>query len=64
MRKGTSYKWHIINPQGQNLSTLDRELLGIVQALQVYEFLIIGSPLPIHVFIDHKPFFTLFYKKR
>ena len=43
------------NPQEQKLSTLDRELLGIVHALQIYEFLIIGSPHPIHIFTDHKP---------
>ena len=39
----------------KKLSTFDRELLGIVHALQIYEFRIIGSPHPIHIFTDHKP---------
>ena len=33
----------ILNPQEQKLSTLYREILGIVHALQFYDFLIIGS---------------------
>ena len=49
-----SYNYRILNPQEQKLSILDRELLGIVYVLQIYEFIIIGSPHPIHVFIDHK----------
>ena len=53
----------ILNPQEQKLSTLDRELLGIVHALQLYEFLIIGSPHPIHIFTDHKPLLHCFTKK-
>ena len=39
----------------QKLSTTDRELLANVYALQIYEFLIIGSPHPIYIFLDHKP---------
>ena len=38
-----SYNSRILNTQEQKLSTLDRELLAIVYALQIYEFLIIGS---------------------
>ena len=53
----------LLNPQEQKLSTLDRELLGIVHALQIYEFLIIGSPHPIHIFTDHKPLLHCFTKK-
>ena len=53
--KVISYNSRILNPQEQNLSTLERELLGIVHALQIYEFLIIGSPHPKHIFTDHKP---------
>ena len=34
--KVISYNSRILNPQEQNLSTLDRELLGIVHALQIY----------------------------
>ena len=58
-----SYNSHILNPQEQKLSTLDRKLLGIAHALQIYEFLIIGSPHPIHIFTDHKPLLHCFTKK-
>ena len=61
--KVISYTSRILNPQEQNLSTLDRELLGIVHALQIYEFLIIGSPHPIHIFTDHKALLHCFTKK-
>ena len=59
-----SYNSRILNPQEQKLATLDRELLGIVHALQIYEFLVNGSPLPIHIFIDHKPILHCFTRKR
>ena len=58
-----SYNSRILNTQEQKLSTLDRELLSIVYALQIYEFLIIGSPHPIYVFTDHKPLLHCFAKK-
>ena len=61
--KVISYNSRIPNPQEQKLSTLDRELLGIVHALQIYEFLIIGSPHPIHIFTDHKPLLHCFTKR-
>ena len=61
--KVISYNSRILNPQEQKLSTLERELLGIVHALQIYEFIIIGSPHPIHVFTDHKPLLHCFTKK-
>ena len=61
--KVISYNSRILNPQEQNLSTLDRELVGIVHALQIYEFLIIGSPHPTHIFTDHKPLLHCFTKK-
>ena len=61
--KVISYNSRILNPQEQKHSTLDRELLGIVYALQIYEFLIIGSPHPIHIFTDHKPLLHCFTKK-
>ena len=38
-------------------------LLGIVHALQVCEFLIIGFPYPIHIFTDHKHLLHCFTKK-
>ena len=61
--KVISYNSRILNPQEQKLSTLDRELFGIVHAFQIYEFLIIGSPHPIHIFTDHKPLSHCFPKK-
>ena len=46
--KVISYNSRILNTQEQKFSTLDRKLLAIVYALQIYEFfLIIGSPHPI-----------------
>ena len=41
------------------MSTLHRELCGIVSALQTYEHYIIGSPLPIYLYCDHKPILYL-----
>ena len=61
--KGISYNSRIFNTQEQKLSTLDRELLAIVYALQIYEFLIIGSPHPIYIFTDHNPLLHCFAKK-
>ena len=61
--KVISYNSRRLNPQEQKLSTLERELLGIVHTLQIYEFIIIGSPHPIHVFTDHKPLLRCFTKK-
>ena len=58
-----SYNSPILNPQELKPSTLDRELLGIVHALQIYEFLIIGSSHPIHVLTDHKSLLPCFTKK-
>ena len=59
--KVISYNSRILSPQEQKLSTLDRELLGIVHALQIYELLIIGSPYigshPIHI----SPITNLYY---
>ena len=61
--KVISYNSRILNTQEQKLSTLDRELLAIVYALQIYEFLIIGSPHPIYMITDHKPLLHCFAKK-
>ena len=61
--KVISYNSRILSPQEQKLSTLDRELLGIVHALQIFEFLIIESPHPLHIFTDHKPLLHCFTHK-
>ena len=61
--KVISYNSRILNPQAQKLSTLDRELLGIVHALQNYEFLIIGSPHPIHILLITNHFSIVLQRK-
>ena len=61
--KVISYNTRILHTQEQKLSALERELLAIVYALQIYEFLIIGSPHPIYIFPDHKPLLHCFAKK-
>ena len=61
--KVISYNSRILNTQEQKFSTLDRELLARVYALQIYEFLIIGSPHPIYIFTDHKLLLHCFAKK-
>ena len=58
-----SYNSRLLNQQEQKLSILDRELLGIVHALQIYEFLITGSPHPLHIFTNHTPLLHCFTKK-
>ena len=47
----------------QKMSTLHRELCGIVSALQTYEHNIIGSPFPIYLYCDHKPILYLWGRK-
>ena len=47
----------------QKMSTLHRELCGIVSALQTYEHYIIGSPFPIYLYCDHKPILYLWGRK-
>ena len=45
------------------MSTLHRELCGIVSALQTYEHYIIGSPFPIYLYCDHEPILYLWGQK-
>ena len=45
------------------MSTLHRELCGIVSALQTYEHFIIGSPFNIYLYCDHKPILYLWGRK-
>ena len=61
--KVKSYNSRKLKPQEEKLSTLDRQFLGIVHALQIIEFLIIGSPHPIHISTDYKPLSHCFTKK-
>ena len=46
------------------MSTLYRELCGIVSVLQTYEHYIIGSLFPIFLYSDHKPILYLSGRKR
>ena len=45
------------------MSTLHRELCGIVSALQTYEHYIIGSPFSYYMYCDHKPILYLWGRK-
>ena len=47
----------------QKMSTLHRELCGIVSALQTYEHYIIGSPFPIYLYCGQKPILYLWGRK-
>ena len=47
----------------QKMSTLHRELCGIVSGLQTYDHYIIGSPFPIYLYCDHKPILYLWGRK-
>ena len=53
----------IFDKAEQKMSTLHRELCGIVSALQTYEHYIIGSPFPIYLYCDHKPILYLWGRK-
>ena len=50
-----SFNSRVFDKAEQKISTLHRELCGIVSALQTYEHYIIGSPFPIYLYCDHKP---------
>ena len=59
-----SFNSRVFDKQEQKMSTLHRELCGIVSALQTYEHYIIGSPFPIYLYCDHKPILYLWGRKR
>ena len=58
-----SYNSRILNTQEQKLSTLDRELLAIVYALQIYEFLIIGSLIQFTFSQTRNLYYTVLQKR-
>ena len=58
-----SFNSRIFDRAEQKMSTLHRELCGIVSALQTYEHYIIGSPFPIYLYCDHKPILYLWGRK-
>ena len=54
-----SFNSRIFDRVEQKMSTLHRELCGIVSALQTFEHYIIGSSFPIYLYCDHKRIFYL-----
>ena len=58
-----SFNSRVFGKEEQKMSTLQRELCGIVSALQTYEHYIIGSPFPIYLYCDHKPILYLWGRK-
>ena len=54
-----SFNSRVLDKAEQEMSTLHRELCGIVSALQTYEHYIIGSPFPIYLYSDQKPILYL-----
>ena len=59
-----SHNSRILTTQEQKLSTYDRELCAITFALSQYEFMVIGSKIPITIFTDHNPILSLFTSKK
>ena len=53
----------IFDKAEQKMSTLHRELCGIVSALQTFEHYIIGFPSPIYLYCDQKPILYLWRRK-
>ena len=54
-----SFTSRIFDIAEQKMSTLHKELCGIVSAFQTYEHYIIGSAFPIYLYCDHKPILYL-----
>ena len=57
--RNVSFNSRVFDKAEQKMSTLHRDLCGIVLALQTYENYIIVSPFPIYLHCDHKPIFCL-----
>ena len=58
-----SFNCRIFDKAEQKMSTLHRELCGIVSALQTKEHYIIGSPFPMYLYREHKPILYLWGRK-
>ena len=58
-----SFNSRVFDKAEQKMSTLHRELCGIVSALQTYEHYIIGSPFSIYLYCEHKPILYLWGRK-
>ena len=62
-KRRKSFNSRIFDKAEQKMSTLHRELCGIVSALQTYEHYIIASLFPIYLYCDHKPILCLWGRK-
>ena len=58
-----SFNSHVFDKAEQKMSTLHRELCGIVSALRTNEHYIIDSLFPIYLYCDHKPILYLWGRK-
>ena len=58
-----SFNSRIFDKTEQKMSTLHKEICGIVSAIQTYEHYIYGSPFPINLYCDHKPILCLWRRK-
>ena len=58
-----SFNSSVFDKEKQKISTFHRQLCGIVSAPQTFEQYIIGSPLPIYLYCDHKPILHLWGRK-
>ena len=58
-----SFNSRIFDKAEQKMSTLQRELCGIVSELQTYEQCIIGSPFAKYLYCDHEPILYLWGRK-
>ena len=54
-----SFNSRVFDKAEQKMSTLHRDLCGLVSALQTFEHYIFGSPFLIYLFCDHKPILYL-----
>jgi hypothetical protein len=45
---------HILTPPERNYQIYDRELLAVVQAIETWRYLLLGSPHPVIIHCDHK----------
>ena len=59
-----SFDSRVLHKAEQKMSTLHRELCGILSALQTYEHYVIGSPFPIYLYCDQKPILCSWGRKR
>ena len=58
-----SFNCRVFDKAEQKMSTLHRDLCGIVSSLQTYELYIIESPFPIYLYCDHTPNLYLWGRK-